>query len=43
VGVDFTALTAAVHWSLAVVGEASSQPATEPALSMLAGLVLLAD
>ena len=43
VGVDFTALTAAVHWSPAVVGEASSQPATEPALSMLAGLVLLAD
>ena len=43
VGVDFTALTAAVHWPLAPGGEASSQPATEPALSMLAGLVLLAD
>ena len=43
VGVDFTALTAAVHWPLAPGGESSSQPATEPALSMLAGLVLLAD
>ena len=43
VGVDFTALTTAVHWPLAPGGESSSQPATEPALSMLAGLVLLAD
>ena len=43
VGVDFTALTAAIHWPLAPGGESSSQPATEPALSMLAGLVLLAD
>ena len=42
VGVDFTALTAAVHWPLPMGGD-SPDPAVEPVLSMLAGLVLLAD
>ena len=42
VGVDFTALTAAVHWPLPMGGD-SPNPAVEPVLSMLAGLVLLAD
>ena len=42
VGVDFTALTRAVNWPLPTTSPTSPDPVVEPAVSMLAGLVLLA-
>ena len=43
VGVDFTALTRAVDWPLPATSPTSPDPVAGPVMSMLAGLVLLAD